>query len=192
MKKYIITFTLFLAALGISAQEVIWKMTYDVGIPFSDTKEFTKQASWRGLSLDFDRFVGDNLAIGMGFSWSTFVEKEADSYYEMERILIHGTQVRYINNIPLMARISWYQPLDVLETYFTLGVGTAWQEPRREIGLWSFSDSYWQFALAPELGILFPVGMSYGSLKVKYTHAFETSGGAPTLSYLSLGVGFAW
>jgi len=94
MKKYIVTLTLLVAALTISAQEVIWKMTYDVGVPFSSTKEFTDQVSWRGLSLDFDRFVGDNLAVGMGFSWSTFVEKESDSDYQRENILLHGTQVR--------------------------------------------------------------------------------------------------
>ena len=192
MKKYIITLSLFVAALSLSGQDVVWKFNYDMGIPFGDTKEYTSPVSWRGLTLDMDRLINDNLALGLGFSWSTFVEKEADSYYERDKILMHGTQVRYINNIPLMARISWYQPLDMLEAYFTLGVGTAWQETRREIGLWAFSGNYWQFALAPEVGVLFPVGMSYGSLKVKYNHAFETSGGAPTLSYLSIGVGFAW
>jgi len=191
MKKYIVTLTLFFVALGLSAQEVIWKMTYDVGIPFSTTKEFTNQASWRGLSLDFDRFVGDNLAVGMGFSWSTFVEKEADSDYQRENILLHGTQVRYINNIPLTVRLSWYQPLDMMELYGTLGVGTAWQEKRQEIGTFAFVGNYWQFALTPEAGIIFPVGSSYLTAKFRYVMAFKTDE-APDLSYLSIGLGFAW
>ncbi len=191
MKKYIVTLTLLVAALTMSAQEVIWKMTYDVGVPFSSTKEFTDQVSWRGLSLDFDRFVGENLAVGMGFSWSTFVEKESDSDYQMENILLHGTQVRYINNIPLTVRLSWYQPLDMMELFGTLGVGTVWQEARREIGTFAFSGSYWQFALTPEVGMIFPVGQSYLSAKVRYVMAFETDE-APDLSYLSVGVGIAW
>jgi hypothetical protein len=191
MKKYILTLTLLVAALGMSAQEVIWKLTYDVGVPFSSTKEFTDQVSWRGLSLDFDRFVGDNLAIGMGFSWSTFVEKESDSDYQLENILLHGTQVRYINNIPLIVRLSWYQPLDMLELFGTLGIGTAWQEARREIGTFAFTGTYWQFAMTPEVGMIFPVGTSYLTAKLRYVMAFETTE-APDLSYLSIGLGVAW
>ncbi|MCK5068574.1 MAG: hypothetical protein KAR16_14095 [Bacteroidales bacterium] len=191
MKKYIITLSILFAALAMSAQEVIWKMTYDVAFPFSSTKEFTDQVSWRGLSLDVDRFVGDNLAVGFGFSWSTFVEKESDSSYERDLILLHGTQVRYINNIPLTARLSWYQPLDALELYGTLGVGAAWHELRREIGTFAFVGNYWQFAMTPEVGAVFPVGSSYLTAKVRYVMAFETDD-APDLSYLSVGLGFAW
>lgn len=191
MKKYIVTLTLLVAALTMSAQEVIWKLTYDVGVPFSSTKEFTDQVSWRGLSLDFDRFVGDNLAVGMGFSWSTFVEKESNSDYQRDNILLHGTEVRYINNIPLTVRLSWYQALDMMELYGTLGVGTAWQETRREIGTFAFTGNYWQFAMTPEVGMIFPVGASYLTAKVRYVMAFETDQ-APDLSYLSVGLGIAW
>ncbi|MEN8229677.1 MAG: hypothetical protein ABFS38_16065 [Bacteroidota bacterium] len=191
MKKYIITLTILSSVLTMSAQDVIWKMTYDVAFPFSATKDFTNQMSWRGVAMDVDRFVNDNLAVGLGFSWSVFLEKESDSYYEREELLIHGTQVRYINNIPLMARISWYQPMDQFESYFTMGVGTAWQENRLEIGTFSFAGDYWQFALSPEAGVIFPVGQSYLTAKVRYVHAFETNEG-PTLSYLGVGLGFAW
>lgn len=191
MKKYIIIFSILLSALALSAQDVIWKMTYDAGIPFSSTKEFANQVSWRGVALDFDRFINDNLAVGIGMSWNLFLEKESDSYYELEDALIHGTQVRYINNIPLLARVSWYQPLDLFDVYFSAGMGTAWQEVRREIGTWAFSGNYWQFAFSPEAGLVFPVGQSYFTAKVRYVHGLKT-GDAPTLSYLGFGVGVAW
>ena len=191
MKKYIITFTILLASLTVGAQEVIWKMTYDVGFPFSSTKEFADQVSWRGISLDVDRFLNDNLAVGTSISLSLFLEKEPDSDFQRDRILMHGTQVRYINNIPLMARISWYQPLDAMEVFFTAGVGTAWQETRREIGTFAFTGNTWHFAIAPEVGVIFPIGPSYLTLKVKYVNAFETDDG-PALSYLGAGIGFAW
>ena len=119
------------------------------------------------------------------------MEKEPDSDYQRDNILLHGTQVRYINDIPLTARFSWYQPLSSAELYATLGAGAAWQELRREIGTWAFTGSYWQFALIPEVGIIYPVGNTYVSARVKYVQAFETSE-APALSYLSIGVGFAW
>lgn len=192
MKKYIIAIALFVSALAVSGQDVIWKMNYDVGIPFGETKEFADQTSWRGLSLDVDRFVSENLAIGLGFGWSTFFEYEADSYYERDRMLLHGTQQRYINNIPLTGRVSYYLDSNPLLPYLSLGVGTVWQETRREIGLWSFSGNYWQFVLAPEIGLVFDFDYSYLSTKVKYTYGFATEGGAPALSYLSIGVGFAW
>jgi hypothetical protein len=191
MKKYIITLAIIFSALTVSAQEVIWKMSYDVAFPLSSTKEFTDQMSWRGLALDFDRFVGEDFAIGIGFSWSTFVEKEPDAYYQRENILLHGTQVRYINNIPLTVRFSYYKPLEALELYGTMGVGTAWQETRREIGTYAFTGNYWQFAMTPELGVIIPVRMSYLTAKLRYVMAFKTDK-APDLSYLSLGIGFAW
>ena len=191
MKKYIITLSIVFSALTLSAQEVIWKITYDVAFPFSSTKEFADQVSWRGLALDFDRFVGEKFAVGLGVSWSTFVQKYPDSYYQREDLLLNGTQVRYINNIPITARFSYYQPLDALELYGTLGVGTVWQETRREIGTLAFTGSYWQFAMTPELGMIFPVGRSYLTAKLRYVIGFKTEN-APDLSYLSLGLGFAW
>ncbi|MEN8203906.1 MAG: hypothetical protein ABFS28_15005 [Bacteroidota bacterium] len=191
MKKNISTLIILFFALSVSAQDVIWKMTYDVAFPFSSTKEFTDQVSWRGAALDVDRFVTDNMAVGLGMSWSTFVEKESDSDFNTHYLLIHGTQVRYINTVPLLARFSYYAPLDVMDVYGTLGIGTTWQEIRREIGTFSFANSYWQFALSPEVGVLFPVGNSFMTAKLRYVHSFKTSE-APDLSYLGIGLGFAW
>ena len=191
MKRVAIIAAICVSALVARGQDVIWKMAYEIAFPFADSKEFADQVSWRGVSLDFDRFVSDNMAVGLGISWGVFVEKEADSYYENDDMLIHGTQVRYINNIPILARFSWYQPTGEFDTYFTAGVGTVWQENRRDIGLWTFQDNYWQFALSPEAGIIFPIGRSYLTAKVKYMQGFKTSD-APALSYLGIGVGFAW
>lgn len=191
MKKYILAFAIAISVLAVSGQEVIWKLTYDVGIPFSSTKDFANQVSWRGFSLDMDRFLTDNLAVGTSFAWSVFLEKEADSYYNRGDILMHGTQVRYINNIPLLGRISYYLPSDVLESFVSLGIGTTWQEVRREIGTFAFEGNYWHFALRPEIGVILPVANSFLTAKVSYTQGFKTEK-APALSYLSLGVGFAW
>ena len=71
-----------------------------------------------------------------------------------------------------------------MELYGTLAAGTAWQEARTEIGTLAFVGSYWQIAFIPEVGMIYPVGNSY-------VQALETND-APTLSYLSIGVGFAW
>ena len=191
MRKYIAVLALTVSVMAANSQEVIWKMTYDVGFPFSSTRDFTNQVSWRGLTLDFDRFLSDNLAVGTSFSWSVFVEKEADSYYQRDEILMHGTQVRYINNIPLLAKVAWYMPMDMFEPYFSLGAGTVWQETRREIGTYAFKGNYWQFALKPEIGTLVPVGQSYLVIKLSYLQGFKTSS-APALSYMNLGLGFAW
>jgi len=191
MKKYILISAIMFSAFTLSAQDIIWKMTYDIAFPFSSTKEFADQVSWRGLALDVDRFVNDNVAVGFGVSWSAFVQKYPDSYYDTEQLLMHGTQVRYINNVPILARFSYFKPLEELSIYGTLGIGTVWQETRRDIGTFSFVGSYWQFALSPEVGMLFPVGHTYMTAKVRYVHGFKTDS-APDLSYLGIGLGFAW
>lgn len=193
MKKLLVSIAILGAALTAHSQEAIWKFTYDVSFPFSQTREFTDQVSWRGLGLDLDRLLNDNLAVGVGVGWHAFVQKYPDSYYENDGMLLHGTQMRYINDIPITGRLTWFQPMDMVEPYVTLGIGTVWQEMRREIGLLAFSGSYWQFVLAPELGMIIPLGFqSYGTLKVKYTHGFPTGENENSLSYLSVGVGVAW
>jgi len=193
MKKLILTIAITGVLISLGAQDVVWKMTYDVSFPLGTTKTFADQVSWRGLSLDMDRLLNDNLALGVGVGWNTFVQKYPDSYYQRDEMLLHGTQVRYVNDIPIAARFTWYQPLDMVEPYFTLGVGTVWQQMRREIGLLAFEGNYWQFLLAPELGAVFPLGYkSYGTLKVKYTQGFQTSDSDNALSFLSIGVGVAW
>jgi len=191
MKKYIIALSVLFLALTVNAQEVIWKLTYDVGVPFSSTKEFTDNASWRGLTFDVDRFINDNLAVGLGFSWSTFIEKESDAYYERDEILLHGTQVRYNNNIPLTVKIAYYKPVSSFDVFGSLGVGTVWQENRREIGTFAFTGSYWQFALVPEIGVLIPAGQTNVTARVRYVAGIKTDK-APALSYLSFGLGLAW
>jgi hypothetical protein len=193
MKKLILTIVFAGSLIPLGAQDVIWKLSYDLSFPFGNTKTFTDQVSWRGLSLDMDRLINDNLALGLGVGWNTFVQKYPDSYYQNDEMLLHGTQVRYINDIPITARFSWYQPMEKLEPYVTLGVGTVWQEMRREIGLFSFEGNYWQFVLAPELGAVIPVGShSYGIVKIKYTQGFKTGDNENALSFLSLGLGVAW
>jgi hypothetical protein len=191
MKKYIIVCTILFSAFTLSAQDVIWKMTYDVAFPFSSTKEFADQVSWRGVALDVDRFVNENLAVGFGVSWSAFLQKYPDSYYQKDDLLMYGTQVRYLNNVPLLARFSYFKPLETIDIYGTLGIGTVWQGTRRNIGTLSFEDNYWQFALSPEIGMLFPIGNTYMTAKLRYVHGFKTES-APDLSYLGIGLGFAW
>ena len=99
--------------------------------------------------------------------------------------------MRYVNNIPITARFSWYQALNALELYGTLGVGTVWHETRRDIGTYAFTGNYWQFAMSPEVGAIFPVGRSYLTAKLRYVAGFKTDN-APELSYLSVGLGVAW
>jgi hypothetical protein len=79
----------------------------------------------------------------------------------------------------------------MFEPYFTAGVGTVWQEQRTDVGSWGFTSTGWQFAIAPEVGVIIPAGPTYLSLKVKYNHGFETSS-IETLSYLNFGLGIAW
>jgi opacity protein-like surface antigen len=191
MKKVIFLFGILMVSILSVYSQAIWKMTYDVAVPLSASKEYTDHFSWRGISMDGDRLLDDNLAVGFGFSWQVFVEKEVDAMIEIDGANVHGTQVRYINSIPLLARVSYYKEMDMFEPYFTAGIGTVWQERRTDIGTWAITETAWHFALAPEVGVIIPAGPTYLTLKVKYMHGFQTQS-ADNLSYLSFGLGVAW
>lgn len=191
MKRAIFVLGILILTASAVFSQTIWKMTYDVAIPSSYTKEFTDHFSWRGVSLDGDRMLDENLGIGFGFSWQVFVEKEIDAQLIRDQALITGTQVRYINSIPMMARFSYYQEMDMIIPYFTAGVGTVWQEQKTHIGTWAVTSTGWQFAIAPEVGVMIPAGPTNLIVKVKYNHGFETKS-IESLSYLNFGLGIAW
>ena len=47
-------------------------ITYNMGLPMSDTKDFTDAYSWRGMGLEFRKFVKNTTSVGLSLGWNVF------------------------------------------------------------------------------------------------------------------------
>lgn len=193
MKKYIAIIVLIAASLTINAQS-LWNVTYDMSLPFGDTKSFVEKTSFRGFGVDGRQFVADDITLGGSWSWNVFYSSEQDVTTETGNITVTGNHYNYGNYMPLMFTAHKYFGVDGgIRPFVGTGVGTIWKEEKKDIGSFNaFTDNAWQFGFTPEVGVFIPV--SNGAiifLNAKYTYGIQTGQLTPT-SYLNFGIGFGW
>ena len=84
-----------------------------------------------------------------------------------------------------------FTPEKDFQPYLGLGLGTMYSERNTTMGIWSVEENPWQFALKPEIGMMYKFAYSSAfKLGVKYYSGF--GGDLGTLSYLTVSAGFCW
>ena len=192
--KYILTVLLsLLLSLGAKGQYWVTSVTYDIGIPTSDLKDFTGETSFRGVSFDGRRFLNDNVSVGLFLGWQVFKERKNDLLSSLNGAEIFGTRVDYVNTFPIMATGYYhFGEVDGIRPYAGAGIGTVRSLQRSEIGLFAFENNNWHFGFYPSVGVLIPVQYDFGfNVGVKYQYAV---GGDNSIdySYLSFNIGLMW
>ena len=160
MKKILILSALICSTAVVFGQYKggLWSYTYDIAIPFGESKDFTNPTSFRGLSISGQGFVTEKLAIGGQFTWNTFYEKTArvqeidfvNNEGERQVGAIAGTQFRYINSFPLLVTARYFNKNPVFENFAFfggLGVGTSIIKRRVEIGIVAIDETKWHFTV---------------------------------------------
>lgn len=163
-----------LGAAPTEAQTRWWSgFTYQVSMGQQDTDLFSDNPSWRNFGLDFRALVSPRISAGLYTGWHTF-DRRVDGTLSLGGVDVSGLQRRYANVFPLLATGHYYLGSGRTRPFLGLGVGTYWIENKVEVGLSSITDSNWHFGLAPELGVLLPIGRGPSTyLSVRYNHAFE-------------------
>lgn len=190
MKKYVILIILSFVAIIVAAQvETVVKINYMPAIPLSETADFTNNLSARGGDLEVNRFLSEDLSVGLSAGWNVFREKVMGESFESGEFLVTGTQFRYTNIVPLNVNVKKYFVSPDLSPFLGIGLGTSYAKQTNNAGIFSFVDDRWQFNLSPEAGIqtLASPGLLL-SLKIKYSYSFEANN-FPAMSYLGLGIG---
>lgn len=190
MKKFVILTILSFAAIIVTAQvETVVKINYMPAIPLGETADFTNNLSARGGDLEVNRFLSEDLSVGLSAGWNVFREKVKGESFEYGEFLVTGTQFRYTNIVPLNVSVKKYFGSAELSPFLGIGLGTSYAKQTNNAGIFSFVDDQWQFNLAPEGGIQSMVSPDIMlSLKLKYSYSFE-SGDFPSMSFLALGIG---
>ncbi len=159
-----------------------------------ETGDYISKPSFRGLSFDGRGFLTDQISLGGYFSWTTFFEERANDIYTDGTATLTGTQYRYINAFPILLQGHYYLGTDEYEPrfYFGAGLGTYKMIQRTDIGVWSIEENHWHFGMSPEVGLLYPVGMSSQlNINLKY-HWVLGVDDSLDYSWLGVSIGFAW
>ena len=170
------------------AQEWFWGGSYSMSMPLSNTKDFNEGFSFRGVPTEGRKIINDNVSAGLSLGWHVMSDVQAGTL-ELDNAALTGTFYTYTNSFPLFANAHYYlgEPGGI-RPFLGANVGTAIYEQRAEVGQVAFTEDKWRFAVAPEAGVVIPLGWYVrGFLSARYHYMT----GSPTQQYLSFNVGIA-
>jgi len=169
-------------------------LTYNMGLPMGDTKDYTDFYSWRGVGMEFRKFYSTNISLGLSFGWNVFHD-ESSGTYEIVNGSGHvtGDADKTINALPIMASIQYYLGEGGgTRPYIGLNGPGFYMIQRMDIGVFSFQDEGWNWGLAPEVGFVLPLQSEASMLfDIRYNYAFEMDNRGP-YSYIGINIGLAW
>ncbi|QZT38148.1 hypothetical protein K5X82_04415 [Halosquirtibacter xylanolyticus] len=207
MKKYILFLAVSLfICMGVSKAQIyadtemttstmstenLFFIDYTMGFPSGDIVDFVSPTSFRGFSMDFRHMMNDKISLGISAGFQSFYEDFGEMDMTINNGTLHGETYHYLYSVPLYANAHYYfSGGDKMKLFIGCGVGTIYNDRDTVVGGISMSDKAWQFAVAPEVGLLFQAN-DYMGVQVRGTYdmAFE-SGDTEAVAYYRLHVGF--
>jgi len=198
--KIILALSCILAFSQSKAQEAgdsYFSLNYSMALATGETSDIIGNYNWRGFLMEYTYLSSSNFAIGFQTGLNTLHEEsdgKVDAVIESEnsRTTITGNQYRTLNAAPFLATFRYVYDNAYVIPYAGAGIGGYYTRRDLEMGLYVVEDEYFQFGLAPHIGVVIPTGGSTSiNASVQYNHAFAGKD-APTESYLSFNVGFLW
>jgi hypothetical protein len=196
MKKVTLIMTLgLLSTISLKAQESIFQISWDIAFPVGELKDqYISDASARGISIGGRKFIFDWFSVGGKAGWQTFTQRVAGTESIDPTLDLTGTQLRYVNIFPVMANFHYYLGQDEgIRPYIGANIGVSFVTQQTDIGLWTINDNSTHFGLAPEVGVLIPIGIAGGgmSISAKYEQAFKSNNKFDMqIQYFSMNLGF--
>ena len=191
--RTLFSMTLALLAAGPLSGQSIVRLTYTTTAPVGTTKDYISDFSWLGVMIEPGKFVRDNLSASFSFGWIVLDEKTDAPVQIGDATAAQGTQFRYLNIFPVMAGLQLHRmnPRGG-SVYLGLNAGTYFIERRTDVSVVSAIDDNWHFGLAPQVGVIFPLGYGrgHGNIDVRYHYAFEAGGHEYDWVSFSIGVAY--
>jgi hypothetical protein len=192
MKKvlYILLFTVIASPSMAQKSFISWQ--YSIGFGSGDMHSFINPVSFRGVTFNYNKFVQAGVAVGIEAGLNTFYEKKSWDTYTTGNFSYSGKQYRYSNSVPLLFTASYYMnPDEDLIPFAGLGIGSLYTEKRSDFGTYSFTNDAWQFAIKPELGIIYKTEGASLSISSKYYYGFK-GGDLPATNYFTINIGLVF
>ena len=186
-------------ALG---DEKLTSIYWSVALPDGDMSNFIDQTSLRGFGLQGRWFVASSFSVGLVWEWQVFDQETSDplntTLEDFPRaITISGKQFRYINAFPFLATGHLYLGgQGSTRLFLGGGAGAYYMIERFEIGLVALEEKNWKFGVAPEVGLLMPVGDIYGHQNIiisgKYNYVVGNDDPRFDFTWYEINLGITW
>jgi len=170
------------------AQDWFWGGAYSMALPMSKTKDFNEGLSFRGITVEGRKLMNDNVSVGLSFGWHIMNDVRTGTL-QFDNAALTGTFYTYTNAFPMFVNAHYYVgQKGGIRPFLGANVGAAIVERRAEVGLVAFAEDNWRFAVAPEAGVVIPLGWYVrGLLSARYHYMT----GDPTQQYLTFNIGIA-
>jgi hypothetical protein len=188
---YLVSLLLLISTVTFS-QGTYLGATYSIGIPAGGIDNYISAGSFRGANFEGLKELNSKVAVGWVLGWNVFSEKRVNEVYTNDNLTLTGTQYRYMNLFPMLARgLYEFGEQEGTRPFIGSGLGVTADIAKTNIGLYSFQKTGWHFTVAPELGIKIPIG--YGSItaSIRYTYGVKTKE-IDRVSYFSINLGMLW
>ena len=193
MMRLVVVLALTLVVTSnIQAQDWFWGITYEVSAGTGETKDFVSGLNFRNIAVDGRKTLGRNTSAGMHIGWNILTSQDEQTIQFNNATITGGAQIRYINAFPIYANAHYYfGRRRGVRPYIGGNLGTIYEESRLDISVFALSDKIWHFAVAPEIGLIFPVDWHIKAhLSARYNYGFKASN--RTIGYFTIGLGLAW
>ena len=190
--KYLISVTAILLSLNGFGQEFFTNLTYNMSVPLGSTKDFVGKTSFRGFSFELGRYITDEIAVDIRFSWHVFYEAYPFGEYDLSdgTSTIYGKPFKYINSFPMTVGIKYiFSSGGDFLPYAGAGLGAYKINERTDMGIYYVENKQWHFGIYPEVGMFYQFSYSLGlNVFARYEYAFK-AGDTTSHSYINFGIG---
>ena len=194
MKKTLLLILIFAATAF--AKDWFFNISYNVAVPGQQMKPFITNTSFLGFGFDARRFVSAHVSLGGSVGHQVFYWK-TDDPVTLQNGFFSGTQYRFMNTIPIMLNMHYYiGSTDRIRAYLGLNAGGTFAWQRSEMGIVVMEGRQWRWGLAPEAGVIVPVGQMNLNIGTKLNYLGlpgETTLGDPQKQlFFSLNLGLTF
>jgi len=193
MKTKVLIIAVFLFSSALFAQDLLTGITYTIGVPTGETKNFIDETSFKGLSIDLRKFISHYTSIGLLVGWNGFEknipERRSDG--------TETTQEQLSNTFPVMVTAHYYFGEGTeFRPFVGIGAGGLYVFQSSEIETGTIESSVWHFGIAPEAGFAYLLGSVYALVNVRYNYGFsaqnQITGNSSAQSYFAFNIGLAF
>lgn len=184
------------AGAGLARAGVVWfMMTWEPSIAVGDTRKYIDSPGYIGFGVEGRSFQNRNLAWTVSAAWHNMYQT-TDDLIQIDNITISGTQVRYLDFVPLLVGTD-YHFLDRgrrIRPFVGIAGGAYWVSQKTDIGTVEvIINKKWHVGVAPEVGITFltPDLEFYGFISSDFNYIFSR-GDSIDYTYVTIKLGFVY
>jgi outer membrane protein W len=187
------------AGTAMAQGKVLSGFTWNIAMPTGRLTNFMDKTSYGGFGFETHSFLTDDFSVGGSVSWNYWSEMTGETI-PLKQGALSGTQIRYVNSIPLLLNATFYLGgrRDEFRPFFGLNAGAYYILQRLDMGIYSLDNDHWHFGLAPEAGFLLQVSSdTYLTAAGRYNYGLssgETVSGDSknTIAYWGINIGIAY